>query len=251
MDPLRRQLIERLGDLVCNLSTGQAEALALEFQTHRTPRKIRQLGGLPAPKAVAEVCDLWQRVSIDGEALADAIRCAAHAVRTTTAYERVELLYTGPYADSIRRTKQGLLEVVRNARSSLWVVSYVVIGGVDEILHAMQERAEAGVNVRILIDHRLENASWSFERLGKDAPGCAVFEWPDKARHLPSGFAALHAKCAIADGRQAFVSSANLTGNAMDHNLEVGYLVTGGFTPRTLAAYLERLVHEEVLVLRA
>src|SRR5690606_33232130 len=120
-------------------------------------------------------------VSIDGEHLADAVRCAARAVRTTTAYEKVELLYTGPHADSIRRTKQGLLEVVRNARTSLWVVSYVVIGGVDEILRAMQERADAGVKVSILIDHRIEGSSWSFERLAKDAPGCTVLEWPDEA----------------------------------------------------------------------
>ena len=249
MDPLRLQLTERLADLVCTLSSGQAEALALEFENQRTARNVRQIGGLPAPKAVHEICDLWQRVSIDGESLADAVRCAARAVRTTSAYEKVELLYTGPGADTIRRTKQGLLEVIRSARMSLWVVSYVVTRGVDEILAALRERAEAGVAVNILVDHRIDGAEFGLARLARDAAGCQTLIWPDQAREFaPGQFASLHAKCAVADQRQAFVSSANLTGHAMEHNLEVGFLVTGGATPQTLARYLDRLVEDGVLV---
>jgi cardiolipin synthase A/B len=248
MDSLRRQLTEKLADLVCELSGAQAEALAIELERLRTPKKIRSLGGGPAPKAVSELYDLWIRVSVDGEYLADAVRCAARAVRTATAHEKVELLYTGPGAGTIRRTEQGLLEVIRSASESLWVVSYVVATGVDDILAALQERAEAGVDVSILIDHRIDNAHFSFSRLARDAPGCTVLEWPDEHRDLGNGrFAALHAKCAIADGRRAFVSSANLTGQAMDDNLEVGYLVTGGSTPQTLEGYLDRLVETEVL----
>ena len=52
---------------------------------------------------------------------------------------------------------------------------------------------------------------------------------------------------AIDDGRQAFVSSANLTGWAMDLNLEVGYLVAGGETPQLLERHLERLLQERLL----
>ena len=38
----------------------------------------------------------------------------------------------------------------------------------------------------------------------------------------------MHAKAVIADRSVAFVTSANLTGSAMDHNLEVGVLMRGG-----------------------
>lgn len=251
MDPLRRQLTDHLANLVCSLSSAQAEALALELDKHGTPGKIHNVGGTLAPTSVHELCDLWQRVPVHGSYLADAVRCAAKAVRTTTSVERVELLYTGPGADSIRRTEQGLLEVIRAARLSLWVVSYAVASGVEDILAALQQRADAGVTVKVLLDHRLDNSATSFERLEKDAPGCQLYVWPDEARKLESGYyAALHAKCAVADGRRAFVSSANLTGHAMDYNLEVGYLVTGGPTPKTLTNYLDRLVDEKILVPR-
>lgn len=251
MDSLHRQLVEHVAELVCSLSFAQSETLALELDEHRTPKKIRNLGGSLAPAAVTRLCDLWQRYPVSGAVLADCVRCAARAVRTTSALERVELLYTGPSADTIRRTEQGLLEVIRDARSSLWVVSYALASGVEDILAALRERTEAGVEVRLLLDHRLENSDYSFNRLEKGAPGCELFLWPDEHRVLEGGkHAALHAKCAVADGRRAFVSSANLTGYAMDHNLEVGYLVTGGPTPRTLAGYFDRLVEEGVLLPR-
>ena len=244
MDPLRAQLLDKVAELACELSSGQARALALALETSRSPRRVRRVAGLPAPQAVLELCDLWERVGgISGERLGDAIRSAARAVETTTGYEKVELLYTGPHAGAIRRTKQGLLEVVRAARSRLWVVSYVLGTGADQVLLALEERAAAGVAVKILVDHRTEGGPRSLDWLGERGGGCTVFVWPDEHREVqPGSFANLHAKCAVADARRAFVSSANLTGWAMDHNLEVGYLVTGGASPRLLDDYFERLV---------
>lgn len=250
MDPLRAQLLDKVAELACELSSAQARALALELEVAGSAKKVRRVAGLPAPDTVLELCDLWKRVGgISGERLGDAIRSAARAVETTTDYEKVELLYTGPNAGVIRRTKQGLLEVVRSARSSLWVVSYILGFGADQVIEALEERAAAGVDVRILIDHRTEGGPQSLARLEKRAGACQLFLWPDEQREFqPGSFANLHAKCAVADARRAFVSSANLTGWAMDHNFEVGYLVTGGASPRLLGEYLDGLVRAGVLV---
>lgn len=249
MDPLRAQLLDKIAELATQLSSAQSRALALELEESAGPRTIRRIAGLPAPRTVVELCDLWQRVGgVSGERLGDAIRSAAKAVETTTAWEKVELLYTGPKAGAIRRTKQGLLEVVRAARSRLWVVSYVVGFGADEVVSGLVERAAAGVDVKILVDHRTDGGPASLRRLATDAPGCTVLVWPDEHREIePGKLANLHAKCAVSDGRRAFVSSANLTGWAMDHNLEVGYLVTGGATPGVLDRYLEELLEARIL----
>ena len=237
MPSARDVLLTKAAEVVCELSAQQAEALAADLAIARSPRPIRKVAGLDAPDVVKELGHLWVAGDmIDGPSLADAIRCAARAVKTVSSYEKVELLYTGPDSTSLRRNLQGLLEVVRGARLTLWVVSYVVVG-VDEVLEALEERAAAGVRVNVLIDHRSEKAEQAFAALEQKAPGCNVFIWPDEHRRLPSGLHVnLHAKCAVADGRQAFVSSANLTGWAMGHNLEVGYLVTGGSTPRSAAS---------------
>lgn len=246
MDPLKAQLVEKAAEIASQLSTGQAEALALELEQERTPHRVRRIAGLPAPRSVRELCDLWQRVDgVDGEDLGVAIRCAAKAVETTTDYEKVELLYTGPASGTLRRTRQGLLELIRAARVDLWLVSYVVGIGVDELLAALEERATAGVNVKLLLDHRTDAGRDGLTRLGRQAGRCRLYVWPDAQREFePAKFANLHAKCAVADGRKAFVSSANLTGWAMEHNLEVGYLVTGGATPAILNRHLDELVED-------
>jgi phosphatidylserine/phosphatidylglycerophosphate/cardiolipin synthase-like enzyme len=66
-----------------------------------------------------------------------------------------------------------------------------------------------------------------------------VYCWPFD--HRPAG-ARLHAKTAGADGELAFVTRANLTGHALDQNLEVGVLIRGGSAPRRLMQDLHALI---------
>lgn len=52
----------------------------------------------------------------------------------------------------------------------------------------------------------------------------------------------MHAKCAVADRRVAFVTSANLTGAAMTDNMELGLVVRGGDVPRRIANHFDALI---------
>ena len=52
----------------------------------------------------------------------------------------------------------------------------------------------------------------------------------------------LHVKCAVADGRCLFLSSANLTEYAFTRNMELGLLITGGELPGQVEAHFDRLV---------
>ena len=52
----------------------------------------------------------------------------------------------------------------------------------------------------------------------------------------------------VADHLAAFVTSANLTGAALDDNMELGLLVRGGPTPRKLALHFQSLVEQGVLL---
>jgi phosphatidylserine/phosphatidylglycerophosphate/cardiolipin synthase-like enzyme len=74
----------------------------------------------------------------------------------------------------------------------------------------------------------------------------SFFTWPADQRPAGSG-AALHAKAVIADAQVAFITSANLTGAALDHNLELGVLVRGGSVPRRLHEHFLALMASGVL----
>jgi phosphatidylserine/phosphatidylglycerophosphate/cardiolipin synthase-like enzyme len=59
--------------------------------------------------------------------------------------------------------------------------------------------------------------------------------------------AALHAKCAVADARLLFVSSANLTDYALNLNMELGVLIAGGSQPQTVMAQFDELIAQGIL----
>ena len=243
MSRLPDVLVQEIAAVACELSADQADALALDLEVLDSPKVLRKVAGLAAPRAVGELCEVWlSRPEVAGIAIADALRVSARAVKTTSSYEKVEALVTGPLRGDLRRSEQGLLEVIRSARARLWVVSYVLVGDMKLVVEALQERADAGVEVNVLLDHRPDSAAASFARLETDAPGCHTFIWPDQHREVGQSHVNLHAKCAVADGRQALVSSANLTEWAMGRNLEVGYLVSGGPTPRSLERYFDELL---------
>ena len=57
----------------------------------------------------------------------------------------------------------------------------------------------------------------------------------------------LHVKCAVADGRWLFLSSANLTEYAFTINMELGVLVTGGSLPGQVQEHFDRLIANNLL----
>jgi len=59
-----------------------------------------------------------------------------------------------------------------------------------------------------------------------------------------------NAKFAVADRRRLLVSSANLTENAFDLNIELGVLLTGGNAPVEAAAHIDNLIRLGILLRR-
>jgi len=77
-------------------------------------------------------------------------------------------------------------------------------------------------------------------------PAARLFSWIEKGDGFTGG--KVHAKVAVADESLCFVSSANLTGHAMEKNMEAGVLIKGGAMPRNLQRHLEALVTTHVIV---
>ena len=84
---------------------------------------------------------------------------------------------------------------------------------------------------------------------GIRARGARVFEWPLENRGLGDNGkpGLLHAKTCVVDRRRMLISSANLTGNAFDLNMELGLLLRGGVHPARLAEHLEWMAQQGVI----
>jgi phosphatidylserine/phosphatidylglycerophosphate/cardiolipin synthase-like enzyme len=158
--------------------------------------------------------------------------------------EIVEVVATGPTTPhvSLRHTKAVFLDLVADAHQELFIVSYAAYR-VPEIVTALEAASARGVTVRLILETTIDSAAAlthdAADAFRSLADRVELYVWPAERR--PAG-SKLHAKALIADGRVAFVTSANLTGHAMDQNLELGILVRGGQAPRRLADHFRALI---------
>jgi phosphatidylserine/phosphatidylglycerophosphate/cardiolipin synthase-like enzyme len=193
---------------------------------------------------------------VGAEATAVALITAASSELDHQQNEAIELVWTGPEPAEtrFRHTEQAILEVVNLASRRLTVVSYAVYR-IPRIREALVAAADRGVGIRLIVEtpNRIEGQSEydCLLALGENvAPACSVYYWPqeNRARDDNGRVGILHVKCAVADGRRLFLSSANLTEYAFTINMELGLLVTGGKLPEEVERHFDSLVEASVFV---
>ena len=199
----------------------------------------------PYRAAVDRLLAAWKETpGTSGAGVALALRAAKTSHRSARAESQVEIVWTGPEGDvDVRLTYAVLIEVIRTAVRRLILVSFAAYR-VEEVVEALHQAANRGVEIRLILDAGTE-AVRAFEASGR----IVVYTWPPTLlpEHDPD-HASLHAKAAIADDKVAFVTSANLTGYALDRNMELGLLVRGAEVPRLLADHFDGLIDRGVLV---
>ena len=121
-------------------------------------------------------------------------------------------------------------------------------------MSALEKAAARGVEINIIIESpESSERKISFDTisaLGSTLKSKArIFVWPySKRETTPEGkYGSLHAKIAISEN-QIYISSANLTDYAMNLNMEMGILVTGGELPEQARCHFDDLIAGGVLV---
>lgn len=178
----------------------------------------------------------------------------------------VELLWTGPetHVIPVRRNDRGLLEVIKSAQETLHIVTFALFP-VKAIQDALTQALQRGVDIHLFIEfpqvdkRKNKTSNNTIKSIGLEtALRCRVYEWPLAMRHKTiyktktgktrEWIATLHAKVAVSDGNRMFVSSANLTNQAMRHNMELGLLIRNSDAPSLVQKHLEALIEQRVFV---
>jgi phosphatidylserine/phosphatidylglycerophosphate/cardiolipin synthase-like enzyme len=171
------------------------------------------------------------------------------------AQHRIELLWAGPSPASqipARRIDQALYDLIAGAKRDILLVTFAAakIGRLaDELLKA----ARRGVRIRLILEfEETSEGQLSYDAL-KAFPSALisvvdVYQWPveKRERNEAGRPGKLHAKVAIVDDF-ALLSSANLTDDAFNRNLEVGVLTANSEFIRSLKTYFEALISEQTL----
>lgn len=205
----------------------------------------------------ANFLDAWRSQAADAspQAVALALLTAAHCEKSHEEHQSIEVVWTGPDVGVVplRRTEQALLQVIDSALRRVTVVSYAVYN-IPRICDALIRAAGRGVASTLIMEtpDRLEgqNTYDTLRALGSAvAARSSVYLWPleQRQRHDAGKLGILHVKCAVADGRWLYLSSANLTEYAFTLNMELGLLITGGSSPGQVEAHFDRLIESGVL----
>jgi len=187
--------------------------------------------------------------------LAWALRAASSMDEYHRRSQSIEIVWTGPSFQgcALRRTDQVLLDLVQGAHHSLTIVTFAAYD-IPHIAQALKEAAKRRIEITMILESSDASAGKlsfvALDALGTMAAKIArIYVWPmDKREKDESGhYGCLHVKCAIADDSVALISSANLTGYALNLNMELGLLIRGGDIPPSIAGYLRQMIKSGVL----
>lgn len=248
------KLLDAVTAVVCLVSPEKVRAIASQIRrtdTSKAAGALLSVVGTPAAADVVnQLVDAWCKTTVGAEELASMLLAAGHVFTKAESQQSTELVWTGPTTPfvSARRTEQALLQIINAAEQSLFITSFVAYD-VSTIVKALNEASGRGVVISMLLELSQDHGgSINFDAIGKMrtlVPTSRLYAWRDKTDPFSDG--RVHAKVAVADGRMCFITSANLTGHAMEKNMEAGVLITGGHLPGQLDDHLRSLVDTKLV----
>ena len=235
------ELLDAIAALVSLVSPEKIQAIAARIrqtEVSKAAAELPTLLGTPvASGALKQLAVMWQNYEVSSSELASMLLAASHVYTKTTSEQSTELVWTGPTTPfvSARRTEQALLQVINSSQKSIFITSFVAYD-VSSIVNALNSALERGVRVLMLLElSNVHGGNVSFDGIGKMrvlVPKAELYAWKEKSQPFTDG--SVHAKVAVADGISCFITSANLTGYAMEKNMEAGMLLIGGHVPEVL-----------------
>lgn len=248
------KLLDAVAAVASQLPPEKVRAIANRIRRTEPDKAASALSGVlntPAAGTVVDrLVDAWRAHEASPDGLALMLLAASHVLTQAMSRQSTELVWTGPMTPivSARRTEQALLQVINAAKHTLFITSFVAYD-VSTIVRALNAAADRGVTVSMLLELAQEHGgSLDFDVIGKMrtlVSGAQLYAWRDKTAPFSEG--RVHAKVAVSDGKMCFITSANLTGYAMDRNMEAGVLIAGGHIPTLLDDHLRALAALNVI----
>ena len=202
---------------------------------------VHALRAATASPVLRNVCDqLASRVvAVEPGYVAGLLAGAARVAERAHRRQTVTVVWTGPesHVTSSRLTAATVVDLIDEARAEILLVSYAT--QTEPLISAALDGAvRRGVAITLVAERHADNPSYTAASMPFPGLDALRMYWPANVR--PSG-ASLHAKVIVVDDRVALIGSANLTGRAMETNLECGILIRGGFQPRAIRDHIADL----------
>lgn len=175
--------------------------------------------------------------------------------------EKPDLVWSGPEVSGLhaRDTRRVYEELFSSAKRSLWAVSYAYFDGpsvFDQLAQRMEEVPELKVTLLLNIHRGFREKTRADHLIQRFAEQFWKKDWPGKVRPAvfydprsvdPEVTGVLHAKAVVTDEEAVFITSANFTSAALDHNIEMGLLVKYRPLALSVVTHLQGLIDRGML----
>lgn len=250
MSDIHEETLTRIVECVSNVEPSKLRVLAQRMMRRciRSPIQFAVLaqGALSEP-IIDDLCKAWEESPmLKGSEFAIALSTAAATTQVRNG-ATTRLVASRPWESSFDETDSAsaFIQVIGQARKKL-TMAFFVIYELDEIIEALKKAESRGVVIEILIEPSISSGGNikghdSFKLLRPILPNTIFY------RPVSNKIRAMHAKFVCSDGLRAFVTSANLTHAALNHNFELGILVDGGNIPRQIDSLFDSLKRREII----
>ncbi|MEI6116532.1 MAG: DISARM system phospholipase D-like protein DrmC [Burkholderiales bacterium] len=237
---------------VCDALKGFPTTATVEFVQQHLPTTNNADLAFLATDVIKKASDL-----MSWESLSWTVRTSFASYQRNLAEQHIELLWSGPSpADQIqaRRIDQALYDLIANAKHEILLVTFAA-AKIERLSSELLKAHHRGVRICLILEfEQSSEGQLSYDAI-KAFPtelikGADIYCWPveKRERNQAGRPGKLHAKVAIVDDL-ALISSANLTDDAFNRNLEVGLFVKNLPLLALLKKYFESLVSEGTLAL--
>ena len=255
--------LDALAALAADLSTSAiadlADALDRALAAAVRTADLNPMGSIPIGQhaSVERLVRAWQSQCPDqpGSVLATALLAMSYYDSRLRRELHVEPVWTGPRVGTVglRRTEQVLLEMIDAAKVSIWLVAFAAYK-VPLVSSALQAAIARGVQLQLVLEDReVSEGKVTFDPLPALAAAglgsAQVLVWPinKRPRDQRGRHGTLHAKGLVVDDRMAFITSANMTEDALNINIEMGVALHAPNAVRQIADQLRGLVSQGFL----
>lgn len=249
---------QTIAELCLELHPDRVNAIIDGFDKIESVERMPSIRERFGPKAAYEffvkLQAAWQKAdNVSPKEIAAALKSASATAALQGVRGSVDLAWSGPPTDvvPVRQTEEVLCELIENAHVRLFFVSYVAYR-LDRVIRYLDAASERGIEIGVLLEPSVEQGGKtnfdSTTPLARRLPKVAFYVWRQTDSTPAHQRGSVHAKCAVADGKIAFVTSANLTAAAMERNMEMGILVKGGHVPEQLHQHFQALIDNRTIV---
>ena len=245
----RRAPADYLG-MLCARLKGMGDSVSVEEVFNRIPTAVNS-----DLHYLLQGCIQLARHTMTWREIGWCLETAAHVDAKHVSSQRTEVVWTGPApgAVPVRRIDQVLYDLILNAKQDILLLTFAA-AKIERLERALADAAQRGLELQLVLEFDDESEGQLTRSAlnafnGSIEHSAGIYYWPieKRERNVYGRPGKLHAKCAIVDDA-ALISSANLTDDAFNRNIELGVLINSGPIPNLIRQHIKVLIQQAVLV---